>query len=194
MNGTMARNDITVPLISCQFETSAVFILERLFVFIIGAPRADVQKGSIPSLFWPSSHHSGAICCFASQENDISKINAFIYFFLQSVFIAAKIILFSSSVNAFCTEGREMDPTETSESDAVLNIILSTGTLSLFMRREIMWKPDLLNNILVHSLQSFLGSFHFLCSYFSFLQSVQKIRWLHKSQKTKNPSSVLFKK
>lgn len=93
MNGTMARNDITVPLISCQFETSAVFILERLFVFIIGAPRADVQRGSIPSLFWPSSHHSGAICCFASQENDISKINAFIFFFLQSVFIAAKIIL-----------------------------------------------------------------------------------------------------
>ncbi len=35
MNGTMVRNDITISLISCQFETSTVLILERLFVFII---------------------------------------------------------------------------------------------------------------------------------------------------------------
>lgn len=114
MNGTMARNDITVPLISCQFETSAVFIFEQLFVFIIGGPLSRRPNGSIPSLSWPSSHHSGAICCFASRENDISKISAFIYLFLQSVFIVGKVILLWSSVNAFCTERREMFPTETS--------------------------------------------------------------------------------
>lgn len=54
-----------------------------------------------------------------------------------------------------------MYPAETSSSDAVLNIIPSKGTLSHFVRREIMWKPDLLNNILVHALQSFLCSSRF---------------------------------
>lgn len=35
MNGMMVRNDITISLISCQFETSTVLILERLFIFAI---------------------------------------------------------------------------------------------------------------------------------------------------------------
>lgn len=74
-------------------------------------------------------------------------------------------------------------------SDAILNIILSKGTLSHFMGREIMWKPDLLNNIGLHALQSFLRLFHT----FSFLQSVQMIRWVHSSHRAKIPAPCFSK-
>lgn len=69
MNGTMARNDITVPLISCQFETSAVFILERLFVFIIGAPPSRRPKGkhSFPLLAQLASQRRHLLLCISRK-------------------------------------------------------------------------------------------------------------------------------
>lgn len=69
MNGTMARNDITVPLISCQFETPAVFILERLFVFIIGAPPSRRPKGkhSFPLLAQLASQRRHLLLCISRK-------------------------------------------------------------------------------------------------------------------------------
>lgn len=72
-------------------------------------------------------------------------------------------------------------------SDAILNIILSKGTLSRFMGREIMWKPDLRNNIGVRALHWFLRLFH------TSLQSVQMIRWVHKSHRAKIPAPCFSK-
>lgn len=70
MNGTMVRNDITISLISCQFETSTVLILERLFVFIIETELNLKRKH--PSFYkmyqvWKSFVASH----FASENDDV---------------------------------------------------------------------------------------------------------------------------
>lgn len=44
MNGMMVRNDITISLISCQFETSTVVIWGSLFVFISYWDGAEFKK------------------------------------------------------------------------------------------------------------------------------------------------------
>lgn len=45
-NGTMARNDITIPLISCKFETSTVLILQTVFTI----ETSKIWKGNIRSV------------------------------------------------------------------------------------------------------------------------------------------------
>lgn len=80
MNGMMARNDITVPLISCQFETSAVFILERLFVFLLsGNPsRSPKRKHSFLLLAQLTSQHQHFPLCISRKLHFWDKMHLFI--------------------------------------------------------------------------------------------------------------------
>lgn len=95
MNGAMVRNDITIPLISCQFETSTVFILERLFVFfVMGGGRAEVKKEAflLPRVS-PACISRAPFALLHLKKMTFPK--SMRVFFPQSMLVVEQIILFS---------------------------------------------------------------------------------------------------
>lgn len=137
--------------------------IRRLFVFIIGAPppeRESKEKAFLP----PSGpvHITPVLFCIYRKW----QLQNLIFFFSPPAKCACwswKTTCFQGPANALCTEWS-------------LNVIRSKGTLRDFTQRQIMWKPDLLHIILVHELQSFLGSFHLYVNTLSSL-SYRRFRW-----------------
>lgn len=165
MNGTMVRNDITIPLISCQFETSTVFILERLFVFfiIIMGGRAEVKKEAflLPRVP-PRLHLTSAICSFTSDENDISEINAF-FFPPKYAYRQANNSVFNH-LNELDTKAEADVPNKNISSDAILSIITSKGALSHSVCRQMMQKLDFHYNMPIYIHNTITSGVVFFCA------------------------------
>lgn len=84
MKGTMVRKDISISLISCQFESSTVLILEAMFVFISGTEQNSKRRS------------------FFQKDSEF-----FIFFkpFFQKNLFGKRSILFSNHLRAFLIGG-----------------------------------------------------------------------------------------
>lgn len=92
MKGTMVRKDISISLISCQFESSTVLILEAMFVFISGTEQNSKRRS-----FFQKDSEFFLIPFF--QKNLFGKRSTLFLNHLRAFLIGGPLHSFATRVN-----------------------------------------------------------------------------------------------